>query len=132
MADEFCLKMPEFHVTFRDLLHAINLRHGTNGFTSLPKEGVLRIFFALKNPTVSAGFEPANLGTKGQHATSRPPKPQNCPKVLYFFFASSLSLPNAHFFLTFSYFINTVVFVFSLHVCNFRSLPNFLHNLLFL
>ena len=31
---------------------------------------------ALKNPTASAGFEPANLGTKGQHATSRPPKPQ--------------------------------------------------------
>ena len=32
-------------------------------------------FFALKNPTASDGFEPANLGTKGQHATSRPPKP---------------------------------------------------------
>ena len=32
-------------------------------------------FFALKNPTASVGFEPANLGTKGQHATSRPPKP---------------------------------------------------------
>ena len=32
-------------------------------------------FFALKNPTASAGFEPANLGTKDQHATSRPPKP---------------------------------------------------------
>ena len=32
-------------------------------------------FFALKNPTTSAEFEPANLGTKGQHATSRPPKP---------------------------------------------------------
>ena len=32
-------------------------------------------FFALKDPTASAGFEPANLGTKGQHATSRPPKP---------------------------------------------------------
>ena len=60
---------------FRDLLHAANLRHGTNGFTSHPKEGVLRIFFALKNPTASAGFEPANLGTKGQHATPRPPKP---------------------------------------------------------
>ena len=30
---------------------------------------------ALKNPTASVGFEPANLGTKGQHATSRPPKP---------------------------------------------------------
>jgi hypothetical protein len=36
---------------------------------------VLWIFFALKNPTASAGFEPANLGTKGQHATPRPPKP---------------------------------------------------------
>jgi hypothetical protein len=32
-------------------------------------------FFALKNPTASAGFEPANLGTKGQHATPRPSKP---------------------------------------------------------
>ena len=30
---------------FRDLLHAANLRHGTDGFTSPPKEGVLRIFF---------------------------------------------------------------------------------------
>ena len=51
---------------FRYLLHAANLRHGTDGFTSPPKEGVLRIF--------SAGFEPANLGNKGQHATTRPPK----------------------------------------------------------
>ena len=50
------------------------MRHGTNGFTSPPKEGVLRSFFALKNLTASAGVEPANLGTKGQHATSRPPK----------------------------------------------------------
>ena len=30
-------------------------------------------FFRPKNPTASAGFEPANLGTKSQHA--RPPKP---------------------------------------------------------
>ena len=44
IADEFCLKMPDFHVTFRDPLHAVNLRHGTKGFTSFPKEGVLRIF----------------------------------------------------------------------------------------
>ena len=35
-------------------------------------------FFALNNPTASAGFEPANLGTKGQHATPRPPKPLSC------------------------------------------------------
>ena len=32
-------------------------------------------FFRPKNPAASAGFEPANLGTKGQHATPRPPKP---------------------------------------------------------
>jgi hypothetical protein len=36
---------------------------------------LLRIFSALKNPTATAGFEPANFGTKGQHATPRPPKP---------------------------------------------------------
>jgi hypothetical protein len=29
----------------------------------------------FKNPTASAGFEPANLGIRGQHATSAPPKP---------------------------------------------------------
>ena len=56
-------------------LHAANLRHGTDGFTSPPKEGMLWIFLPLKNLMASAGFEPANLGTKGQHATSRPPKP---------------------------------------------------------
>ena len=32
-------------------------------------------FSALKNPTASAGFELANFGTRGQHATSRLPKP---------------------------------------------------------
>ena len=53
MADEFFLKMPDFHVTFMDLLHAVNLRHGTDGFTSPPKEDVLRIFF---RPEKSEGF----------------------------------------------------------------------------
>jgi hypothetical protein len=28
----------------KDLLHAVKPRHGTDGFTSPPKEGVLRIF----------------------------------------------------------------------------------------
>jgi hypothetical protein len=40
-ATEFCLRA-SFHAR-RVLLHAINLRHGTDGFTSSPKEGVLRI-----------------------------------------------------------------------------------------
>ena len=90
---KFCLKMPDFHVTFRDLLHGVDLRHGTDGFTSPPKEDVLRIFFALKNPTASVGFQPANLGTKGQHGTSRPPKPLGPPCYVL----SSL-LPSSFFF----------------------------------
>jgi hypothetical protein len=43
---------------FRDLLHNVYLGHGTEGFTSPPKEGMLRIF----SP------EPANSGARGQHA----------------------------------------------------------------
>jgi hypothetical protein len=54
----------DFHVNRSVLLHAANLRRGTNGFTSSPKEGMLWIF-RPKNP---AGFEPAILGTRGQHA----------------------------------------------------------------
>ena len=71
--------LPKFRLPrkFRDVLHAANLRHGTDGFTSLPKEGVLRNFFCPKNPTDSAGFLTANLGTKSQRATPRPPKPLN-------------------------------------------------------
>jgi hypothetical protein len=53
MAGKFSLKIPDFHVAFRDLLHAVNLRHGTHGFTSLPKEGELRTFFL---PEKSDGF----------------------------------------------------------------------------
>jgi hypothetical protein len=37
---------------FWGFLHAVNLRHGTDGFTSPPKEGVLRIF----SPEKSDGF----------------------------------------------------------------------------
>ena len=62
----------------KDRLHAANLRHGIDGFTSPPEGRCAEDFFALKNPTASVGFEPANLGTKSQHATSRPPKPMVC------------------------------------------------------
>ena len=44
--------------TFRDLLHAVNLRHGTHGFTSLPKEGMLRIFPPLKIRRLQPGLNP--------------------------------------------------------------------------
>jgi hypothetical protein len=56
----------DFHGTFRDLLHAANLRYGTHGFIPLPKEGVLRIFPPLKIRRFRPGL---NL------LTSRPPKP---------------------------------------------------------
>jgi hypothetical protein len=46
-------------------------RHETDGFTSPPKEGVLRIF----SPEKSNGFGWVWTRELGYHATSRPPKP---------------------------------------------------------
>jgi hypothetical protein len=63
MAESFA-ESGDFHV---------KLRRGTDGFTSPPKEGVLRIFSPEKSDGLDR-FEPANSGTKVQHATSRPPK----------------------------------------------------------
>jgi hypothetical protein len=65
MAAEFCPRA-SFYAR-RVLLRAVNLRHGTDGFTSPPKEGVLRILLYFF-PSTSAGFEPANLGSSGKHA----------------------------------------------------------------
>jgi hypothetical protein len=64
---EFSLRNIFIHAR-KVLLHAVNLRHGTNGFTSPPEEVVLRIFITLKNPSTSVGIEPANLGSSGEHA----------------------------------------------------------------
>ena len=72
-SDKFRLEF-DFHIILEIFYMPQICDMGQTAF-SPPKEGVLRIFFALKNPAASAGFEPANLGTKGQHATSRPPKP---------------------------------------------------------
>jgi hypothetical protein len=47
MAAEFCLRA-SFHA-HRVLLHAVNVQHGTDGFTYPPKEGVLRILSSLKS-----------------------------------------------------------------------------------
>ena len=82
MSRKFCPNA-DFHVTFRDLLHAVKLRYGTDGFTSPPKEGALRIFFALKIRRLRPGSNPRTWGTKSHHATSRPPKPRRmCVKTL--------------------------------------------------
>jgi hypothetical protein len=43
---------------FWDLLHAVNVRHGTDGFTSPPKEGALRIFSPWKIRRLRPGLNP--------------------------------------------------------------------------
>ena len=86
-----------FHVTTRDS-STLRWNYWAKVATSMPLLGIFHMpqicdmgqtallpsrpegrraedFFALKNPTASAGFQPANLGTKGQHATSWQPKP---------------------------------------------------------
>jgi hypothetical protein len=57
-----CLSCLKGSLTCRKLL-----RHGADGFTSHPKEVVLRIFLAVKHPLLSAGLEPANLGSIIKH-----------------------------------------------------------------
>jgi hypothetical protein len=46
-------EMTPFFTPLRDLLHATNLRHGTDGFTSHLKKGMLEIF----SPEKSDGFD---------------------------------------------------------------------------
>jgi hypothetical protein len=63
-----------FHVTFG--LFCMPLSTAWDSRLYFPSEGRrAEDFFRPKNPTASAGFEPANSCAKGQHATSRPPKP---------------------------------------------------------
>ena len=65
--------LPKFRLPrkFRYLLHAANLRHGTDGFTSPPKEGVLRIFFALKIRRIRAGLNPRTWVRKAEVVEGR-------------------------------------------------------------
>jgi hypothetical protein len=43
------------------------LQHGTDSFTSPPKESVLRIFITFNNSSCSAGCKPANLGSNSKY-----------------------------------------------------------------
>jgi hypothetical protein len=56
------------HISKGSLTYRKILRHGTYGFTSSPKEGLLWVLIALKYPSPSAGFEAANLGSNTKHA----------------------------------------------------------------
>ena len=54
---------PKFQLP-REFMDAVNLQHGTDGFTSPPKEGVLRIFFVLKIRRLRPGLNPRTLVLK--------------------------------------------------------------------
>jgi hypothetical protein len=75
ISEKFCRKW-QLPRHFRVLLHAVKHDMGQTALLALRRKACWG-FFRPKNPTASAGFEPANSGTKGQHATFRPPKP-NC------------------------------------------------------
>jgi hypothetical protein len=67
----------DFHGTFRVLLHAANLRHGTHGFTSIPKEGVLMIFPPLKIRRLWPGLNLRTWVPEASTLAPRPLKPQH-------------------------------------------------------
>jgi hypothetical protein len=60
MTAEFSLSASLLHR--KESLTCRKILHGADGFTWYPKKVVLRIFIAFKNPSLSAVFEPANLG----------------------------------------------------------------------
>jgi hypothetical protein len=75
-------EMTPFFSPFRDLLHATNLRHGKKGFTSLPKEGMLRNFYARKIRRLRLGVNPRSWVPEASMLTTRPPKLLNNLKYL--------------------------------------------------
>jgi hypothetical protein len=77
MAEKFCRKWRLLR-HFWVLLHAV--KHDMGQTALLPhRRKACWGFFRPKSPTASAGLETANSGTKGQHATSTPPKPRDLP-----------------------------------------------------
>jgi hypothetical protein len=59
MGEKGCLGLHGVSIhAIRDLLHAANLRHGTDSFTSPPKEVMLRIFLPLKIQWLQPGLNP--------------------------------------------------------------------------
>jgi hypothetical protein len=62
-------------VTSSVLLHAVkSYDMGSSRFTSHPKEGVLRIFIALKNPSPWPGSNRLPLGPVASTLTTTPPR----------------------------------------------------------
>jgi hypothetical protein len=66
LAKYFCLYL-QVIFTYREIL-----RHGTSGFTYPRKEGVLRIFIVLQNPSPRPGLNPRILGPIASTLTITP------------------------------------------------------------
>jgi hypothetical protein len=60
-----------------DLLHAPKLRHGTDGFTSPPKEGMLWIFTPEKIQTLRPGLNPRTWVSEANVVNTKPQKKIN-------------------------------------------------------
>jgi hypothetical protein len=75
MAGQFSLKM-RLPRHCRVLLHAAKLRNGTDGFTSPPKEGTLRIFSRVQT-RLRPGLNPLTWVPEASMITTRPPKPRS-------------------------------------------------------
>jgi hypothetical protein len=64
----------DFYGKCRVLLHAANLRHETDGFTSPPKESMLGIFSPRKIRRLRPGLNPRTWVPEASMLTTRPPK----------------------------------------------------------
>jgi hypothetical protein len=71
MADPILPTACDFHGKCRDLSHAANLWHGTDGFTSPPKEGTLRIL-ARKVRWLELGLNPRTWVPESCHQAHIP------------------------------------------------------------
>ena len=56
---------------------------------SLSRRTCAQDVYDLKNPSTSAGFETANLGSRGDHGTPRPTRPTELPILFYYFYTFS-------------------------------------------
>jgi hypothetical protein len=76
MADSILRTTIEFYGKCMDLLHAVKLGHGTDGFTSPLKEGMLWIFMSpRKIRRLQPGLNPRTRVTESSMLTTRPLKP---------------------------------------------------------
>jgi hypothetical protein len=75
MFDQTFIYNCDFHSNCRVLLHAAKLRHGTDGFTSPPKEGMLRIFSPRKIRRFRPSLNPRTWVPEASMLTTRPSKP---------------------------------------------------------